>query len=210
MNKKKEYSKRLDGGKPTYLNPTYQKLAWSCTKEPGIILQEVCTKAYFDKKGQRYGNRIAKCTRCQEVRYGSENIKYRCLMGLENLDAEELQKIEATKEHLTTSRIIWPHDMADHPSHGITTWPGCDTPAAIAIFLDSLGLVRMDTAKLLLSRLDDISSFIGKLTRLELGTIIVQEHNPDPEHTLAMALDKWIQARDYASWQSYSSSLPFG
>jgi hypothetical protein len=117
------------------------------------------------------------------------------LKGLENVHPEELQKIKSNKETLTLSRIIWPHDMVDHPSHGITTWPGCGSPAAIATFLDSLGLVQMDAAGVLLSRLNDISPFIGKLTDLELGSIVVKKDNPDLKHTLAMALDKWIQAR---------------
>jgi len=192
---RKVYSKRLDKGLPTYLNPTHQKLAWNCTKQPGLILQEVCTKAYFDKKGQKNGNRVAKCTECQEVRFGSENIKHRCLVGLEDLSPEEIHEIEANKKTLTLSRIVWPHDMVDHPSHGITTWARCETPTGVTAFLDSLGLIRIDTSKFLRSRWADVSSFIDTLNGLELGSIVVEKVNPDPEYTLAMAVDKWIQAR---------------
>ena len=95
-----------------------------------------------DERGYKTGNRIAKCIRCDEVRSGKENIRHRCIKGHEPLDPEEYQKVKSSKDTLTMSRIVWPHDMVEHPTHGITTWVDCDTPERVATFLDSLGWSR--------------------------------------------------------------------
>jgi hypothetical protein len=191
LEERKVYAIRLSRGKP----PNHFRLAWlSNNPDLGNILQKLASSIYFKSSFRKFDCRIVSCSSCNGFAIGDHNIKHRCLQGEDESDQVKLSKIKAVATGLEYISLVYPHDLLNHPIHGAHGWRVCEEDG-LDEYLSTLGLIKMDAATILRDHWTSVSGFIDSLDGLVLGEVIAEQESPDPSHVLAMAVDRYLQAR---------------
>lgn len=192
---KKVYAKRLLSGN----RPNYRPLAWySDSADRSKVLLRLATADYFDNSFRKHDYRIVTCQVCDGYAIGDHNVKHRCIS--EDTTPEEAKAMKAVATNLQYVSLVYPHDFIDHTIYGRASWKECNEDplgleAGLTNYLDDLGLVQQDALAVLREQWDQVRSFIPALPDFELGLVTYQKKGYKSAHVLAMAVDRYLQAR---------------
>lgn len=150
---KKEYAKRLQGGK----GQSYIALAWESAKTLAEMIYMRPRPAHFLGNSRRRDCRFTSCTKCGMSSIGTFNLKHSCVPPDTPVDDlnQAIKDVnpKAGRENGSVSiSLVFVHDVLDHPTCGFDT---LGTGTTLEDWLKPLGVQSLESLPILKANASD-------------------------------------------------------